>query len=80
MKLAEKISWLMGRVQRSLFPHLNECLPAPLTEQEKRLVSIIKIVQVERYVPEGRHLVSVLYPYFNELPHNTNRSTLDSCP
>jgi len=37
MKLTNKISWLMGRVQRSLFPHLNECLPTPLTEQEKRL-------------------------------------------
>ena len=51
MKLTEKISWLIGRVQRSLFPHLNECLPTPLTEQEKRLVSILEIVVVERYVP-----------------------------
>ena len=51
MKLTEKISWLIGRVQRSLFPHLNECLPTPLTEQEKRLVLILEIVQVERYVP-----------------------------
>ncbi len=53
MKLMEKISWLMGRVQRSLFPHLNECLPTPLTEQEKRLVSILEIVQVERHVPRN---------------------------
>jgi len=51
MKLTEKISWLMGRVQRSLFPHLNQCLPAPLTMQEQRLVSILEIVQVERHVP-----------------------------
>ena len=51
MKLTEKISWLMGRVQRSLFPHLNECLPTPLTKQEKRLVSILEIAQVERHVP-----------------------------
>jgi hypothetical protein len=51
MKLTEKISWLMGRVQRSLFPHLNECLPTPLTAQEKRLVSILEIVEVERHVP-----------------------------
>ena len=51
MKLTEKISWLMGRVQKSLFPHLNECLPTPLTEQEKRLVSILEIVEVERHVP-----------------------------
>ena len=51
MKLTEKISWLMGRVQRSLFPHLNECLPTPLTEQEKQLVSILEIVEIERHVP-----------------------------
>jgi hypothetical protein len=31
MKLVDKISWLMGRVQRSLFPHLNQCLSTPLT-------------------------------------------------
>jgi len=53
MKLTDKISWLMGRVQKSLFPHLNECFDTPLTEQEKRLVSILEIVQVERYVPKS---------------------------
>jgi hypothetical protein len=36
MMLIDTISWLMGRVQRSLFPHLNQCLPTPLTEQEER--------------------------------------------
>lgn len=51
MKLPDKISWLMGRVQRSLFPHLNQCLATPLTAQEERLVSILEIVQVERHVP-----------------------------
>ena len=60
MKLTEKISWLMGRVQRSLFPHLNECLPTPLTEQEKRLVSILEIVEVERHVP--RIITRFRYP------------------
>jgi len=50
MKLKHKISWLMGRVQKSLFPHLDECFDAPLTEQEQRLVSILEIVQVEKYV------------------------------
>jgi hypothetical protein len=53
MKLKEKISWLMGRVQRSLFSHLNECLDTSLTEQEQRLVTILEIVQVERYVPKN---------------------------
>lgn len=50
MKLTDKISWLMGYVQRTLFPHLNRCLQAPLTEQEERLVSILEILQIERYV------------------------------
>src|ERR1035437_50338 len=53
MKLKERISWLMGSVQRSLFPHLDECLDVPLTEQEKHLVSILEIVQVEKYVPKS---------------------------
>ena len=50
MKLKNKISWLMGRVQKSLFPHLNECFDTALTVQEERLVSILEIVQVERYL------------------------------
>lgn len=53
MKLKNKVSWLMGRVQRSLFPHLNECFDTPLTKQEKRLVSILEIVQVEKWIPSA---------------------------
>ena len=53
MKLKEKISWLMGHVQRSLFSHLNECLDTRLTEQEQRLVTILEVVQVEKYVPNS---------------------------
>ena len=52
MKLKDKISWLMGRVQTSLFPHLNKCMDTVLTEQEQRLVKILEFVQVERYVPK----------------------------
>ena len=50
MKLKERISWLMGSVQQSLFPHLDECLETPLTDQEKHLVTILEIAQVEKYV------------------------------
>ena len=39
----------MGRVQKSLFPHLEECFDTLPTEQEKRLVSILEIVHVEEY-------------------------------
>jgi len=65
MKLIDTISWLMGRVQRSLFPHLNQCLPTPLTEQEERLVAILEIAQVERYVI--RNITNFRYPGRNPL-------------
>jgi hypothetical protein len=51
MKLKERISWLMGTIQQSLFPHLDECLPVPLTEQEKHLVKILELIQIEKHVP-----------------------------
>jgi hypothetical protein len=51
MKLKERISWLMGTVQQSLFPHLDECLSVPLTEREKHLVKILELIQIEKFVP-----------------------------
>ena len=51
MKLKERISWLMDTVQQSLFPHLDECLPEPLTERDKHLVKILELIQIEKYVP-----------------------------
>jgi len=53
MKLKERISWLMGTLQQSLFPHLDECLPSPLTLQEKRLVKILEFVMIEKHVPNS---------------------------
>ena len=53
MKLKQRISWLMGTIQQSLFPHLDECLPSPLTEQEKRLVKILELVCIEKHVPNS---------------------------
>ena len=53
MKLRKTISWLMGTLQRSLFPKLEECWNSPLTEKEKRLVSILELAQVERSVPKS---------------------------
>ena len=50
MKLKERISWLIGTVQQSLFPHLDECLPVPLTEREKHLVKILELIQIEKFV------------------------------
>jgi len=49
MKLREAVSWLMGTLQRNLIPHLEECGERPLTEQERQLVSILELVQIERF-------------------------------
>jgi hypothetical protein len=48
MKLWEKISWLLGRLQQGLFPHLEECWEQPLTEKEQRLVTILELVEIEK--------------------------------
>ena len=54
MKLKDKISWIMGRLQRSLFPALEECCASPLTEQEKWLVKVLEIVEIEKHIPCNR--------------------------
>ena len=48
MKLIGKISWLMGRVQEKFVPSPERILGNTLTEQERRLVAILEIVQVEK--------------------------------
>lgn len=50
MKLKEKVSWIMGRVQRSLFPLLEDCCYLPLTNKEKHLIEILEIVEIERHI------------------------------
>jgi len=54
MKLGERVSWLMGTLQRYLFPRLEECGQRPLTEKEQQLVSILELVQIEKFA--GRPL------------------------
>jgi hypothetical protein len=55
MKLKEKISWLMGRLQRQLFPCLEECCVTLLTEQEKHLVKILELIRIESHTAISRH-------------------------
>lgn len=50
MKLIEKVSWLMCRLQESLFPSFERCYETRLTGQEQHLIKILEIVQVERFV------------------------------
>jgi len=49
MKLREAVSWLMGTLQRHLFPRLEECWERPLTDKEQQLVSILELLQIERF-------------------------------
>lgn len=51
MKLKEKVSWLVGRMQRSLFPSLEEYCYLPLTKQEEHLVEILELIEIEKHVP-----------------------------
>jgi len=51
MKLNEKVSWLMGRLQRSLFPNLEQCCVSPVSEQEKHLARILEIIEIEHQIP-----------------------------
>ena len=51
MKLRERVSWLMGTLQRHLFPRLEECWERPLTDKEQQLVSILELVHIEKFVP-----------------------------
>lgn len=48
--LKETISWLKTKVQEDLFPCLQACFPDPMTEKQKRLITILEIVQVENHV------------------------------
>ncbi|WP_040336529.1 transposase, partial [Candidatus Magnetobacterium casense] len=48
--LRESISWLLGKVQRLLFPELEEICTDPITEKQKHLITILEIVQIEKYM------------------------------
>ena len=54
MKLKEKIPWLLGRLQRTLFPSLEECCIIPLTEQEKHLVKVLELIEVEKHISKRK--------------------------
>jgi hypothetical protein len=50
VKLAKAMSWLKGTLQRCLFPGLEESWNTTLTDKEQQLVSILELIQVERFV------------------------------
>jgi hypothetical protein len=53
VKLRQAISWLMGNLQGLLFHQLQECWDTPLTQKKRQLVSMLKLIRVEAYVPQS---------------------------
>ena len=50
MNLKDSVSWIMGQMQVKLFPHLAEVFTDPMTEKQKKLITILEIIEIERYV------------------------------
>lgn len=50
MGLRETISWIKGKIQSDLFPHLEENFKDTMTEKQKKLIMILELVEIERYV------------------------------
>ena len=89
MKLKETISWLMGTLQRQLFPRLEECWERPLTAKEQQLVSILELIQIEKFVGQpspkrcGRKLLerrAMARAFVGKAVYNhpTTRATLEA--
>lgn len=54
-RMIEKLSWLTGRIQKDLFPYAEECFNDPLTKKQKKLITILEIVEVERYARSAKY-------------------------
>jgi len=50
MRLRETISWLKAKIQVDLFPHLEENFKDFMTDKQKKLIMILEMVEIERYV------------------------------
>lgn len=70
MKLKEKVSWLMGRMQQQLFTCLEEGCSSPLAEREKRLVNMLELIKIEKrnFLQEAQPIVLVTM-VFNNVSH-----------
>jgi hypothetical protein len=45
----DKLSQIWGNIQSLLFPELEESI-GPLTDKHKRLISVLELVRIERFV------------------------------
>lgn len=50
MKTLERISWIKAKIQSNLFPHLEENLTDVMTEKQKKLIMILEMIEIEKYV------------------------------
>jgi len=50
MSLRETISWIKGKIQSDLFPHLEENFREHITEKQKKLIMLLEMVEIERHV------------------------------
>jgi len=88
MKLREAVSWLTGTLQRQLFPCLEECWERPLTEKERQLVSILEVLQIEKFAgrpaprfgrkPRERQAMARAFVGKAVYNHPTTRATIEA--
>lgn len=50
MNIRSRISWLQNKIQENLFPEVQEELTEPLSGKQKKLISILEIVEIENHV------------------------------
>lgn len=50
MNIRERLSWLKTRIQEELFPALEESFTGTFTKKQMQLVSILEMLEIERYV------------------------------
>ena len=50
VKLSKAISWLVRGLQQVLFPELEDWWQSPLTDKQQQLISILELVQIEKFV------------------------------
>jgi hypothetical protein len=50
MNLRETISWIKTKIQVDLFPALQESFTYPITEKQKKLITILELVEIEKHV------------------------------
>ena len=52
MSLRETISWMKGKIQSDLFPHLEENFRDHITEK-KKLIMILEMVEIDLRLTNG---------------------------